>query len=165
MVLLYLRKPRRTLRPHEKVRAASAPRVRRVRSARAPRVRRVRSAHAPRVRRVRSARAPRVRRVCAAFAPHVRRVCAAFAPRVRRVRSACAPRSLRVCAAFRHGRIMLVTLPIMLFPYAHKFSLLCFHFYPICPDYARVSQLFYAKSILYTVHVNASMLATGDSSI
>ena len=62
---------------------------------------------------------------------------------------------------------MLVTLPIMLFPYAHKFSLLCFYFCSLCPDYARASQLFYAKSILYTVHMkfkqfNASMLATED---
>ena len=51
-------------------------------------------------------------------------------------------------AVTRHGRIMLVTLPIMLFPYAHKFFLLCFHFCPLCPDYA---QLFYAKSS-YTIH-------------
>ena len=31
---------------------------------------------------------------------------------------------------------MLANLPIMLFPYAHKFYPLCFNFCPLCPHYA-----------------------------
>ncbi len=47
----------------------------------------------------------------------------------------------------RFGRIMLVSLPIVLFPYSHKIHRLCFHFSPLFPKIYRLCWSFYTESV------------------